>query len=337
MEVRGEVTGEVRGERGCFMGAMRALMNTIRNRLKPKRARQRTKNHRICQNSAMTLMKSAKERKLKKQQLLSSGLNIKPSKPNPLAKGTPNSTAQRGMQKQTETPGEVQERLKSSLQAFRERRKPRWVVQTRVEFPPAELLSEAKENVENTQAGEDLQSGEPASWVMAYGQMWQKMTEQDGPVPCSMPITYSDPGSSSPVPLEWTLDHLMENLSSSANKEGGEQESASEARDMEETQAGDHLQSDEPASWVVAYGQMWLEMTEQDGSVPCSMPIMYYSESEVTDMEETPADEDLQSDEPASWVMAYGQMWQKMTEQDASVPCSMPIMHCKYKLLLQVQ
>ncbi|XP_048090322.1 uncharacterized protein LOC125288206 isoform X2 [Alosa alosa] len=149
------------------MGAMRALLNTIRNRLRPKRKRQRTKNYRICHNSAMAKIK---RRKLKKQ--LTSGLYTKLRKPNHLVKGKP-------------------------VRAFQERRKPRWVLQTR----------------------EDLQPAEPASWVVANAQMWREMTRQDGPVLCNMPIMHSGPGSSYPV----LSDHLMEEQSSSANTGGEEQ------------------------------------------------------------------------------------------------------------------
>ncbi|XP_041936972.1 uncharacterized protein LOC121698720 isoform X1 [Alosa sapidissima] len=223
-----EVRGEVRGESGCFMGAMRALLNTIRNRLRPKRKRQRTKNYRICHNSAMAKIK---RRKLKKQ--LTTGLNIKLSKPNHVAKGT-------------------------SVRAFQERRKPRWVLQTREDLQPAEPASDP--NTENTQAREDLKpaelasevaniditqpgevlqpaeldllADEPASWVVANAQMWREMTRQDGPVLSDMPIMhclglihrqlcrrdltgqdrvaimYSGPFSFL-VPSEWALDHLM--------------------------------------------------------------------------------------------------------------------------------
>ncbi|KAG5262123.1 hypothetical protein AALO_G00292470 [Alosa alosa] len=210
-----EVRGEVRGESGCFMGAMRALLNTIRNRLRPKRKRQRTKNYRICHNSAMAKIK---RRKLKKQ--LTSGLYTKLRKPNHLVKGKP-------------------------VRAFQERRKPRWVLQTREDLQPAEPASDP--NTENTQAREDLnpaelasevanieitqpgvvlqpaeldlQADEPASWVVANAQMWREMTRQDGPVLCNMPIMHSGPGSSYPV----LSDHLMEEQSSSANTGGEEQ------------------------------------------------------------------------------------------------------------------
>ncbi|KAG5269480.1 hypothetical protein AALO_G00202480 [Alosa alosa] len=40
-------------------------------------------------------------------------------------------------------------------------------------------------NMEETEAGEDVQPG----WVVAYGQMWREMIEQHGPVLCSnMPL-----------------------------------------------------------------------------------------------------------------------------------------------------
>ncbi|KAG5274801.1 hypothetical protein AALO_G00140260 [Alosa alosa] len=61
-----EVRGELRGERGCFMEAMRAIFNTIRDRLRPRRERQKTKNYRICRNSAMAKIELEKQRNLKK-------------------------------------------------------------------------------------------------------------------------------------------------------------------------------------------------------------------------------------------------------------------------------
>ncbi|XP_041936973.1 uncharacterized protein LOC121698720 isoform X2 [Alosa sapidissima] len=195
-----EVRGEVRGESGCFMGAMRALLNTIRNRLRPKRKRQRTKNYRICHNSAMAKIK---RRKLKKQ--LTTGLNIKLSKPNHVAKGT-------------------------SVRAFQERRKPRWVLQTREDLQPAEPASDP--NTENTQAREDLKpaelasevaniditqpgevlqpaeldllADEPASLGLIHRQLCRRdLTGQD-----RVAIMYSGPFSFL-VPSEWALDHLM--------------------------------------------------------------------------------------------------------------------------------
>ncbi|XP_041917344.1 uncharacterized protein LOC121681592 isoform X3 [Alosa sapidissima] len=285
---------EVRGERGCFMEAMRAIFNTIRDRLRPRRARQRTKNYRICRNSAMAMTKS--EKKIDPKKHLSSGLNTRLTKRNHSAETANVDTAGRRMQED----GELKERLKSSLRAVQVKRKPHWVLQrawgqnkmedTQAEedLQPTEPASE-KANMEDTLLEEnlqpaepasekakmeDLQPTEPASWVVAYGQMWQEITEQDGPVLCSnMPIIYSGSGSSYHFPAEWALDQLMEEQRSSENKDGP----VSERANMEETEAGEDVQPGEPASWVVAYGQMLQEITEQDGPVLCSnMPIIYW-------------------------------------------------------------
>ncbi|XP_041919117.1 uncharacterized protein LOC121683545 isoform X3 [Alosa sapidissima] len=201
-------------------------------------------------------------------------------------------TAERRVQ-EVGAPGELKERLKSHVRAFRVRRKPYWVpqrgwgqnnmndmntedTQARKDLRPTEAASE-KVNVENTLVEEDLQPdepvlqpAEPASWVMGYGQMWREMTEQDGPVLCSnVPIIHSGSGSRDHFPAEWALDHLMEEQRASANKEGP----VSERANMEETEAKEDVQP----GWVVAYGQMWREMTEQDGPVLCSnMPIIYW-------------------------------------------------------------
>ncbi|XP_048111657.1 uncharacterized protein LOC125302490 [Alosa alosa] len=289
---------EVRGERGCFMEAMRAIFNTIRDRLRPRRARQRTKNYRICRNSAMAMTKS--EKKIDPKKHLSSGLNTRLTKRNHSAETANVDTAERRMQEDG-APGELKERLKSSLRAVQVRRKPHWVLQrgwgqnkmedtqAGEELQPTQPASE-KANMEDTLLEEnlqpaepvsekakmkDLQPAEPASWVVAYGQMWQEITEQDGPVLCSnMPIIYSGSGSSCHFPAEWALDHLTspEEQRSSENKDGP----VSERANMEETEAGEDVQPGEPASWVVAYGQMWQEITEQDGPVLCSnMPIIY--------------------------------------------------------------
>ena len=83
----------------------------------------------------MAKKKSAKERE---PTWAYSGLNAKPSKLNRVAKGTPANA-------------ELQERLKSSVQAFEEKRKPRWVV-----LQPAEPAGQAEVMMENTEAGEDL-------------------------------------------------------------------------------------------------------------------------------------------------------------------------------------
>ncbi|KAG5269481.1 hypothetical protein AALO_G00202490 [Alosa alosa] len=132
-----EVRGELRGERGCFMKAMRAIFNTIRNRLTPKRARQRTTEDR---------------RNLKKQ---SFGLNTRLTKRKHSANvRTANmDTAERRVQED-----ELKERLKYSLQTFRVRRKPHWVLQRGWGQNNMDEL-----NMNDTQAGEDLQPAEPAN------------------------------------------------------------------------------------------------------------------------------------------------------------------------------
>ncbi|KAG5284378.1 hypothetical protein AALO_G00026040 [Alosa alosa] len=284
---------EERGEHGCFMEAIRVCLATIRDRIRQRRTRQRTKNDRISRNSAME-----KGRKGKKSPVLNSGMNTKVYKPKHAAKVTPANmdTAQGRRQEEDGAPGKLQDRMKASLQAFQEQRKPYWVFQrewrektldqtnrvdskAREDLQPGEPASE-NANIEDTEAGEDLQPDEQASWVVANGEMWQKMA-QDGPVVCNIPIMNSDQGSSYPVPAERSLD----------------------------TQAGEDVQPDEPANWVVANAQMWQKMA-QDGPVIYTMPFMNFEGLLVTQAgEELQADEqDFYPDEPASWVVANGQI-----------------------------
>ncbi|XP_041956754.1 uncharacterized protein LOC121715283 [Alosa sapidissima] len=205
------------------MEAMRAIFKTIRDRLRPSRRRQRTKNYRICRNSAMAKIKPCQERNLKKQ--LTSELNTKKTKAvNGKTANLDTADSERRVQEDG-APGELNERLKYSLWAFQERPKPHWVLQrgwgqntmddlnmdtlAEEDLQPAESANE-RANMEETLAVEDLQSAEPASWLVAYGQMWWEITDQDGPVLCSnMPIIYSGPGSSYHFPAEWGLDHLI--------------------------------------------------------------------------------------------------------------------------------
>ncbi|KAG5267384.1 hypothetical protein AALO_G00221130 [Alosa alosa] len=208
-----EVKGELRRECGCFMEAMRAIFNTIRDRLRPRRTLQRTKNYRICRNSTMAKIKSEKERDLKKH--LSSGLNTRSTKRNHSAnvKKANMDTAEKRVQEDG-APGELKERLQSSLWAFQVRRKPHWVLQSGrgqnsidglnmedtqagEDIRPTEPASE-KANMEDTLAEEDLQSGEPdlqlaepASWVVANGQMWREMTTCQSYTPVLVPATIS--------------------------------------------------------------------------------------------------------------------------------------------------
>ncbi|XP_041951621.1 uncharacterized protein LOC121711846 isoform X2 [Alosa sapidissima] len=234
---------EVRGDHGCFMQAMRVCLATIRDRIRQRRTRQRTKNYRTCQNFAVAKTDSEKGRKGKKS--LDSGLNTRAYKPNHSAKVAPANvdTTQGRRQQEDGAPGKLQDRMKASLQAFEERRKPYWVLQreknmddinreasqARGDLQPGEPATE-KVNMEDTEAGEDLQPDEPASWVVTNAQMWQKMA-QDGRVVYTMPIM---------------------------NFEGFLVTRAGEGLQADEQD----FQSDEPASWIVANGQMWENMAQ---------------------------------------------------------------------------
>lgn len=161
----------MRGEGCCFMQAMRAIYNTIRDRLRPRRSRQRTKNYRICRNSAM----AKKEKNPRKH--LTSGLNswvfmnnITPANMN---------TARRKSEKEDGVHEELQERLRSSLQASQERRKPQWVVQrgskqnslaVSMEGAQARDLQPGKPQHDETQAQGNHQLGEAISEVIKEAQ-----------------------------------------------------------------------------------------------------------------------------------------------------------------------
>ncbi|XP_062375185.1 uncharacterized protein LOC134063605 [Sardina pilchardus] len=196
---------------------MSALLNAIRHRLRPKRRRQRTKNHRICCNSAMAKRKSAKERE---PTWAYSGLNAKPSKLNRIANGTP-------------TNAELQERLKSSVRAFEEKRKPRWVV-----LQPAEPAGQAEVIMENTEAGEDPAKQPRDMASMKNTQLGENPQHGELDLRADEPAT--GPDSIYPVPSDWTLEHLMENLKSSADDDEGDQ-------------AGPGSSSPVPSDWTLEH------------------------------------------------------------------------------------
>lgn len=153
------------------MSAMRALFNTIRDRFKPQRARQRTKNYRICRNLAMAKIEPEKKKREKKQ--LTSGLNASIKKQNQAANVN---MAQRRVHEDDGAPGDLQKRIRSSQRALQQKRKPYWVLHrgwrrcsmvdlnmviTQVEQhpQPAEAAGETP-NMEGAQALEYLQACE---------------------------------------------------------------------------------------------------------------------------------------------------------------------------------
>ncbi|XP_062384563.1 uncharacterized protein LOC134071742 [Sardina pilchardus] len=325
-----EVKGEARGENGCFMGPMSALLNAIRHRLRPKRRRQRTKNHRICNNSAMAKKKSAKERE---PAWAYSGLNAKPSKLNRVAKGTPANT-------------ELQERLKSSVRAFEEKRKPRRVV-----LQPAEPAGQAEVIMENTEAGEDLNPAKQLRDMASIKNTQLGGNPQHGELDLQADEPATGPDSIYPVPSDWTLEHLMENLKSSADDDEGDQagpgssypvpsESALDHLVVEQSssadETGEDLQPNEPATgpdssspgpfdWTVEHLMVNLKSSADkekgdkagpgsSSPVPSESALDHLMEEQSASADET--GEDLQPNEPASWGLTHDQMYRDMTGQD---------------------
>ncbi|XP_062374916.1 uncharacterized protein LOC134063451 [Sardina pilchardus] len=165
----------------------------------------------------MAKRKSAKERE---PTWAYSGLNAKPSKLNRIAKGAPANA-------------ELQERFKSSVQAFEEKRKPRWVV-----LQPAEPAGQAEVIMENTEAGEDPAKQPRDMASMKNTQLGENPQHGELDLQADEPAT--GPGSSSPVPSDWTLEHLLENLKSSADDDEGDQ------------------------GWGLTHDQMYRDVTGQD-------------------------------------------------------------------------
>ncbi|XP_062379401.1 uncharacterized protein LOC134067928 [Sardina pilchardus] len=292
---------------------MSALLNAIRHRLRPKRRQQRTKNHRICCNSAMAKRKLAKGRE---PTWAYSGLNAKPSKLNRIAKGT-------------SANAELQERLKSSVQAFEEKRKPHWVV-----LQPAEPAGQAEVIMENTEAGED-----PAKQPRDMASMNNTQLGENPHEPAT------GPDSICPVPSDWTLEQVMENLKSSADDDEGDQAGPdsiypvpsdwtlehlmenlkSSADDNKGDQAGPGSSSPVPSDWTLEHLMVNLKSSadKEEGDkagpgssspVPSEYALDHLMEEQSSSVDET--GEDLQPNDPPSWRLTHDQMYWDVTGQD---------------------